>query len=59
MAQLLTNTEIAGIIQRRLEEADRMWKEKVSHAQIVGYLEGSLKAIKGYLEDTDKDEKKS
>ena len=38
-------------IEQRLNEVEEMWKSgSHSHAHIVGYLEGTLKGIKYYLE---------
>ena len=39
------------MLEKQLAESDKMWNEKeVSHAQIVGYLQGTIKGIIGHLE---------
>lgn len=43
---------IVETIQTHLAEAEKMWDAKESHAMIVGYLTGTLKAIVEVLDET-------
>ena len=43
---------VAQELRNAIEKANQMWDEKkVSHAFIVGYLEGSMKAVASFLEN--------
>lgn len=45
--------EIEAVIealQNQLDESEKMWNDKVSHAQIIGYLQGTVKGIINHLE---------
>jgi len=33
---------IINYLQKKLDESEKMWDEKVSRAQIVGFLQGSI-----------------
>jgi hypothetical protein len=49
----MKNYEIEVLIktlQNHLYTSDEMWKDRVSHAEIVGYLQGTVKGIIGHLE---------
>ena len=50
----MTKTQIKAMIQSietNLKDADMMFKtESQSHAYIIGYLEGTLKTIRGELQ---------
>jgi hypothetical protein len=35
----------------QLNKTDKMWDDKESHAMIIGYLQGTIKATITYLED--------
>lgn len=37
-------------LHNHLHTSDEMWKDQVSHAQIVGFLQGTIKGIIGHLE---------
>ena len=37
-------------LRKQLTETEQMWNDKTSHAQIVGYLEGTIKGIISHLE---------
>lgn len=39
-----SNKIIADSLQTLLDRTDQMWKEGYSHAYIVGYLQGAIKA---------------
>jgi hypothetical protein len=38
------------VLQDHLNESDKMWDNKLPHAQIIGYLQGTVKGIIGHLE---------
>ncbi len=40
------------ILKNALTESDEMWDEGISHATIVGYLQGTIRAIARELENT-------
>ena len=44
-------TALANSLQVFLDESEKMWKEGKPHAQIVGYLQGTVKTVISYLED--------
>jgi hypothetical protein len=45
---------IVKSIEDTLTTTQRLWEEKsVSHAHIIGYLEGALKQIKGDIEKSE------
>jgi hypothetical protein len=49
----MKKTEIETLInalQKQLNTTEEMWNNKESHAQIVGYLQGTIKGIIGHLE---------
>jgi hypothetical protein len=37
-------------LEEQLAETNKMWDKKVSHAQIVGYLQGTIKGVISHLE---------
>jgi len=41
---------LVELLQTQLAESDKMWDDKVSHAQIVGYLQGTVKGVINHLE---------
>lgn len=50
----MNKTEIEVLVESlkiQLNETDKMWDEKKSHAMIIGYLQGTIKAAITYLED--------
>lgn len=48
------NQAVIETIETLLSESNRYWNEKIeSHAFIVGYLQGGLKALKSELETTE------
>lgn len=42
---------IANTMKKAIKETDKQWNEGVSHAQIVGYLQGTMKGIIAFCED--------
>jgi hypothetical protein len=42
---------IIKYLQRDLDESEKMWVEGKSHAQIVGYLQGTIKSLINSLEE--------
>ena len=42
---------IINYLQKNLDESEKMWDEGVSRAQIVGYLQGTLKSLINTLEE--------
>ena len=44
---------IVKALKASLAESDEQWANKVSHAQIIGYLQGTIKGIISHL-DSDK-----
>lgn len=40
------------ILKRAIDESDEMWAEKVSHATIIGYLQGTIKVVASELENS-------
>jgi len=45
------STALAKSLQIFLDESEQMWKDGKPHAQIVGYLQGTVKTVISYLED--------
>jgi hypothetical protein len=39
-------------LKRAISETDKMWAEKVSHAQIIGYLQGTISVVARELENS-------
>ena len=35
---------LVEVLQNQINESEKMWKEEVSHAQIIGFLRGTIKA---------------
>ena len=49
----MKKTEIEVIIEalrKQLNATEEMWNNKESHAQIVGYLQGTIKGVISHLE---------
>jgi len=49
----MKKTEIEVIIEalkKQLNTTEEMWNNKEPHAQIVGYLQGTIKGVIGHLE---------
>ena len=44
-------TVLANSLQVFLDESEKMWKEGKPHAQIIGYLQGTVKTIISVLEE--------
>ncbi len=42
---------IINYLQKKLDESEKMWNEKVSRAQIVGFLQGSIGGLIQSLEE--------
>lgn len=42
---------LADSLQIFLDESEQMWKDGAPHAQIVGFLQGTVKTIINHLED--------
>jgi hypothetical protein len=42
---------LVEMLKVQLNETDKMWNERESHAMIVGYLQGTVKSTITYLED--------
>jgi len=42
---------IINYLQKNLDESEKMWDEKISRAQIVGYLQGTIKSLINTLEE--------
>jgi hypothetical protein len=38
-------------LKRVIEDTDQQWKDGVSHATIIGYLQGSIKGVIDILEE--------
>jgi hypothetical protein len=41
---------LINALQKQLNTTEEMWNNKESHAQIVGYLTGTIKGVIGHLE---------
>lgn len=49
----MTKTEMKSLkkaLEKFLNESERMWNEKKPHAQIVGFLQGTIKETIYHLE---------
>ena len=49
----MKKTEIEVVIEalrKQLNATEEMWNNKESHAQIVGYLQGTIKGVISHLE---------
>jgi len=44
-------TALANSLQVFLDESEKMWKEGKPHAQIIGYLQGTVKTTISVLEE--------
>jgi hypothetical protein len=44
-------TALANSLQTFLDESEKMWEEGKPHAQIVGYLQGTVKTVINHLKD--------
>ena len=42
---------IINYLQKNLDESEKMWDEGKPHAQIVGYLQGTIKTLINSLEE--------
>ena len=42
---------IINYLQKNLDESEKMWNEELPRAQIVGYLQGTIKALINSLEE--------
>ena len=42
---------IINYLQKNLDESEKMWNDETSRAQIVGYLQGTIKALINSLEE--------
>jgi hypothetical protein len=42
---------IINYLQKKLDESEKMWDEKVSRPQIIGFLQGSIGSLIQSLED--------
>jgi hypothetical protein len=40
---------LVDLLDEQLAVTNKMWDEKESHAMIVGYLQGTIKAVRGHL----------
>jgi hypothetical protein len=47
----IEKTSLANSLQVFLDESEQMWKEGKPHAQIVGFLQGTVKNIISHLEN--------
>lgn len=45
------NKILAKELQKQLEYSEQKWNEGTSHAQIIGYLQGTIKTAIKYLND--------
>ena len=45
------NKFIINYLQNNLDESEKMWVEKLPHAQIIGYLQGTIKSLINSLEE--------
>lgn len=37
-------------LQNQINESEQMWDDKLPHAQIIGYLQGTIKGVISHLE---------
>ena len=42
---------LIAALNKNLNESEQMWKDNLPHAQIVGYLQGTIKGVITFLED--------
>ena len=42
---------IINYLQKNLDESEKMWDEKTPRAQIVGFLQGTIKSLINSLEE--------
>jgi len=42
---------IINYLQKKLDESEKMWNEKVSRPQIIGFLQGSIGGLIQSLEE--------
>jgi hypothetical protein len=40
---------LVEMLDEQLAVTNKMWDDKESHAMIIGYLQGTIKAARGYL----------
>lgn len=45
---------IAKALKNTIQETDKQWNEGVSHAQIIGYLQGAMKGVIAFCEEDNK-----
>jgi predicted RNA-binding protein len=38
-------------LENFLKESEKMWNEKISHAQIVGFLQGTIRGVISHLSE--------
>jgi hypothetical protein len=41
-------------LEKFLKESEKMWYEKVSHAKIIGFLQGTIKGTISHLSEENK-----
>lgn len=41
---------VIAALTKNLNESEQMWKDNLPHAQIVGYLQGTIKGVVSCLE---------
>lgn len=44
---------LVEVMRNAIEDSDAMWSEGKSHAEIVGFLQGTIKAIASILDTTE------
>lgn len=49
--------KVADYIREQIVITDQMWSNNTPHAQIIGYLQGTLKGIAVVLDDSKTDSK--
>jgi hypothetical protein len=42
---------LANSIQVFLDQSEKMWQDGIPHAQIVGFLQGTVKTVINHLKD--------
>ena len=40
---------LVELLDEQLAVTNKMWDDKESHAMIIGYLQGTIKAVRGHL----------
>jgi hypothetical protein len=40
---------LVELLDEQLTVTNKMWDDKESHAMIIGYLQGTIKAVRGHL----------